>query len=215
MLSLQKPYIRVDCAGAASYGGNQMRSDKEIIRKCGCGEVAALDLILYLTDDSKTLPLVDYNRELEDLCRRYFPLIPPFGINGLLLAVGVNRLLLKHRLPYRAVWVVSGKKLRDRIETQLRRDLPVILSIGPNFPAFWEKHRLQLYTRTPDGRYYPAASVKAHYITVTGMDETWLRVASWGKEYYINWDEYCRYVQRHSNSVVSNMLFLKKHRGFV
>lgn len=213
MLSLQKPYIRVNTETGCSYGGNQMRADRSVIRRCGCGPVAALDLILYLTGRQKEpITLETYNRELERLCRHLFVLIPPFGLNGLMLAAGVNVLLIRHRLPYRALWAFSGEKLQGRIREMLEQDLPVILAIGPNFPAVWGKNRLNFYIKTPNGSFVPAASTLAHYVTATGSEGNWLRIASWGKEYYINWEEYRRYVRDHSISLVSNLLYLKKIR---
>ena len=49
MLSLSKNYVRVMQNGRLSYGGNQMLSDNETLRLCGCGPVAVLDTVLYLS----------------------------------------------------------------------------------------------------------------------------------------------------------------------
>lgn len=62
-----------------------MQSNDPIIRKCGCGPVAAMDTLWYLEHRGQTdsqMSLDKYNIELHALTRRYFPLIPPFGING-------------------------------------------------------------------------------------------------------------------------------------
>jgi len=46
-----------------------------------------------------------------------------------------------------------------------------------------------------------------HYITITGMynnyilDKTFLRVQSWGEEYYIDYDEFIKY-NENSNSIM-------------
>ncbi len=211
MLSLRRSYPGVLKSNTVSYGGSQMWSEKKIIRECGCGPVAALDLLHYLTDTDTRTPLSQerYNEELRHLCRRYLPLIPKSGLNGIALALGVNRLFRERGLPYRAIWAFSGSRLWDRIRGMLLQDLPVILSIGPNFPALWQKERLRFYSRRHDGSYVPSVSTKSHYVTVTGMDPDWLRISSWGREYYINRKEYEEFVKRHSSYLFSNLLYIK------
>ena len=213
MTSLLNDYVHVLRKGVASYGGSQMWSQKETIRICGCGAVAAFDACLYLSGRQKeTMTEEEYSRELEQVVRQYFPLVKPFGINGILLAVGMNRLLRRYQLPYRAFWAVSGKKFWPRIEDLLAQDIPAIFSVGPNFPALWKKHRLSFYKKKADGSYVPSSSAIAHYVTATGCDGDWLRISSWGSEYYIKRIEYDDYVRRHSASLVSNILMLRKTR---
>lgn len=213
MIALKQPYVRVQKNGIVSYGGSQMWNESKSIRVCGCGPVAALDTVLYLSGQSADpIPQEDYNRELAKLCRKYFPLIQPFGINGLLLAVGMNRLLRKYGLPYRSFWAVSGGRFWDRMEELLGQDIPVIFSVGPSFPAVWEKHRLTFYVKKADGSYTPASSARAHYVCATGLDEEWLRISSWGRMYYVRRDEFDDYVRKHSASLVSNILMLRKTR---
>ena len=189
-----------------------MQSNDPVIRKCGCGPVAAMDTLWYLEHRGQTdrqMPLDKYNIELHALTRRYFPLIPPFGINGAFFVVGMNRLLRERRIPYRAVWMLSGQKLWDRVEEMLRRDLPVILSVGPNFPAFWANDRLPFYARTVDGVFRKVAATKGHYVTVSGLDGNWVQISSWGRRLYINRTEYMLYTRKHSNFVFSNILYLR------
>lgn len=212
MITLQESYLSVRSGSSSSYGGNQMQSNDPIIRKCGCGPVAAMDTLWYLEHRGQTdrqMPLDKYNIELHALTRRYFPLIPPFGINGAFFVVGMNRLLRERKIPYRAVWMLSGQKLWDRVEEMLRRDLPVILSVGPNFPAFWANDRLPFYVRTVDGMFRKAAATKGHYVTVTGLDGNWVQISSWGRRLYINRTEYMLYTRKHSNFVFSNILYLR------
>ena len=210
MNGLKHAYLRVSDGVRTSYGGSQMHSDRAVIRKCGCGPVAALDTVWYLEHRGQTepVPLAEYNAVLAHICSRYFPLIPPFGINGLVFALGMNALLREHRLPYRAHWMLSGSRLWPRVEDMLSRDLPVILSVGPNFPAFWQNNRLPFYCRSADGSYRKAASTKAHFVTATGIDADWVRISSWGREYYINRSEYDRYTQKNSLYAFSNLLYL-------
>ena len=210
MIGLSRPYLQISDGKGLSYGGSQMRSEKELIRRCGCGPVAALDLCAYLEGrDRSPIPLEDYNRELDRLCRRFFFLIPYVGINGISLIAGLNLMFLEKHLPYRAFWAASGGRLWERCEQMLRKNIPVILSIGPNFPAFWGKNRLNFYVRMADGRYLPSTPTKAHYVTVTGMDENWVRISSWGRQYYISRKEYESYTKAHSNYLVSNLVVVK------
>ena len=208
--SLKRQYIQVRNGAALSYGGSQMLSERETVRKCACGPVAALDLLLYLNRDRPAGPIALswYNRELDRLIQKYFPLLPPFGINGLLLVLGLNRLLRERSLPYRAIWAASGRQLWSRVEAMVEQDLPVILAVGPNFPIFWQRHRLDFYTKTADGRYVKAAATQGHYVTATGIDEEWVRIASWGRQYFINRREYEGYVRKYSNYIFSNIVLL-------
>ena len=211
MLTLSKNYVQIERNGRLSYGGSQMWSPNPTVRICGCGPVAVLDSILYLTDrQDRAMSQEEYNRTLEEMSKRYFPLVKPFGINGLLLAAGMNRLLRRYHLPYRAFWAISGRKFWPRVEELLQQDLPVIFSVGPNFPAVWQKNRLTFYRKTGDGAYIPSSSAKSHYITATGIDEEWLRISSWGMEYDINRREYDEYIRKHSTSIVSNILMLRR-----
>ena len=211
MPELRKPFPGIRKEKQISYGGNQMWSDNTVIRGCGCGPVAALDLLHYLSEEGLRAPIsVDYyNTELRGLCRWYLPLIPHFGINGIALAMGLNRLFRDRGLPYRAVWSCSGRRLWERVEEMLQRDLPVILSIGPSFPAIWQKQKLPVYVRRTDGSFWPAASIKSHYVTVTGLDEDWARISSWGRKYYLNRKEYHDFVKKHSSFLFSNIVYVK------
>lgn len=215
MISLRVPYPTIQHGAALSYGGSQMWAESETIRKCGCGPVAAYDLLMYMTGrqqqrSSVPLDVSDYNRELAQLCRKVFPLIPPFGINGLMLVAGLNYLFKKNALPYHARWMFTGKRLWDRVEEMLQQDIPVILAVGPNFPLVWGKHTVSFYARKRDGSYFPSSAAKAHYVTVTGMDETWLRISSWGQCYYIRKDEYTQYNKEYSTYLFSNIVYIKR-----
>ena len=213
MISLQKPYISVARDGGASYGGSQLLSDSACVKKCGCGLIAAADLILYLGGRGAALTLREYNAFLERISPRYFPLVYPFGINGLMLAAGLDRFFLRNGLPYRAIWAISGSKLWERAEEMLRQDIPVILAVGPNFPAVWGKNRLPFYRKLPGESYAKACSAKAHYVTATAIDEKRLRISSWGNEYYIDRAEYSAYIAEHSSSLLSNIVLIEKREG--
>jgi hypothetical protein len=212
---LHSPYVSIASQGSSSVGGSQMWSDHKIVRRCGCGPVAAYDLLLYLGRKHGSIfafpaSRQEYCRELEKLQRRYFPLIYPKGVNGILLTLGLNRMFHDRRLPYYAVWAVSGEKLFDRMADMLQNDIPVILSVGPNFPLFWQKNKLMFYRLSSDGCYLPGADVKSHYVTALEMTDEWVKIASWGRCYYIRISEYKNYVNRNSNFVISNLVLIKE-----
>ena len=57
-----------------------------------------------------------------------------------------------------------------------------------------------------------------HYVTVTGVEEystsdgtkIMLEISSWGRKYYVNYDEYLEYVRKNDNFYFSNILYIKK-----
>ena len=49
MLTLKYPYISVSDGGLKSYGGDQGKSENATMRRCGCGVIAAADVLLYLS----------------------------------------------------------------------------------------------------------------------------------------------------------------------
>lgn len=215
MVQLKNTYPSVLGDTAASYGGNQSWAESKSIQRCGCGLVAAADLLLYLharhpelgglREISRSYPIKreDYERLLRRL-ERFMPLLPPFGMNGLTLTAGLEAYFLRYKLPYRIRWGVPSKKLFEKTEEMLRRDIPVILAIGPNMPILWGKERVKFYAHTPMG-YVPHSSAKSHYVTVTGIDDKYLHISSWGRSYYIDRAEYVEYAKKHSSWIVTNI----------
>jgi hypothetical protein len=45
-------------------------------------------------------------------------------------------------------------------------------------------------------------------VTVTGMDDEWLQIASWGKRYFIRRCEYMEYIRKNSSYFASNILHI-------
>ena len=149
-LSVQRPE-------GASYGGSQTWFSSPSIRGYGCGLIAAHDLLWYLerkesltaqTDRhrsgeqlvSDSCSWEDYERSVKRL-HRLFPILPRLGINGLMLSAGLNLAFLLRRLHYRACWHIGYRNTGKEISRLLAQDIPVILSIGGNFPLIWKKDR--------------------------------------------------------------------------
>ena len=224
MISLQRPYISVALQTGRSYGGAQQFSENAMIRRCGCGIVAATDLLLYLCrqnapDDipvfhkllqEDPLPLSTYNDCILWMNQHYFPMIPYAGINGLMLMAGMQKFFLDYKLPCAARWCLAQSGLWERTERMLRQDIPVILAVGPNFPLLWRNERVQFYVKTADGKYRPAAGAKSHFFTVTGMDDSWLQISSWGHKFYFNRWEFSNYVRKNTLGFVNNILLIER-----
>jgi hypothetical protein len=224
MLKLKNPYISVSYESVPSFGGSQRMAESNILKASGCGLVAAMDLLLYLTKNNgyfadsgikalslyETIPYDSYNRCLRKLARSYFPVIPYHGMNGLGLMIGMQIYFSKHKLPYVCHWCISDKGIWDKVYHMLKDDIPVIMAIGPNFPFVWRNGKAVLYTKDNFGKLKPASSVKAHFITITGIDDEWIEISSWGRCYYLNRRMYEEYVSKYSAALVSNILYVRK-----
>ena len=224
MLTLQNPYISVYVHGRASFGGGQQFSGNTMIRRCGCGVIAATDLLLYLSRNhpfgavdffagllgEQPLPFPAYDAAILRMNRRYFPMIPYAGINGVMLMAGMQRFLHEHGMPYSARWCIFQGALWKHVEDMLLEDIPVIMSVGPNFPVIWGNQRVRFYIRTTDGKYIASSGAKAHFFTITGMDETWLQISSWGRLYYLRREEFTQYARKYSTGFACNILLVER-----
>ena len=222
-MELKHPYPGVREGESVTFGGNQRKNQDRLLRRCGCGVICAADLLLYLhryhpdcrippfrsVPESGPLTQAQYDALTRRLRRGYFPLAYPFGLNGLTLTAGLNGFFRRYGIPYTARWGAGGVGLWSAAGTMLEQDLPVILAVGPNFPRFWEKHPLRLY-RGETAPFAPAGRVRAHFLTVTAMDGTWLQVSSWGKCYRISRAEFEGYIRQHSSGLVSNLVCLRR-----
>lgn len=223
MIGLQNPYVSVEYSGRPSFGGDQRCCGGKVLQSCGCGVVAALDMLLYLNRwhsdvhisefadlcAASPLPQPAYEQALEMLRRAYFPLFYPFGMNGLALSLGTNLFFKRHGLPYKARWSVPRAELWQHIGEMLERDLPVIMAVGPNFPRFWQKKGANFCRLSPEGRFVPIVSARAHFVTATGLDNEWVEISSWGGRYYLGREEFARYTKECSNSLLCSILYVE------
>lgn len=89
----------------------------------GCGTIAATDILLYLDlhkdyckgkefqEEEKGNGILDaevYEKCVETMRKKYFPIIPGLGIPGWLLGIEVNRYFIKNRIPLKAAF--GGKE---------------------------------------------------------------------------------------------------------
>lgn len=222
MISLEEryPHILWD-DGSVSIGGDQGRSADRRMRRCGCGAVAGADLMLSLCrtgPSGRRLPGMPEGELLQDnyvswidaVRRRFLPVMYPFGMNGLQLAFGVNRMLRRAGIPLRAKWGVPRRELDGRVREMLGKNIPVIMCIGPCFPKVWDKRRVSLYRRDRSGELRRVSGTRTHYLTVCGIEDDCFAVRSWGRGYLIRREEYLEYCEKHSTRFYSNILYLKE-----
>lgn len=209
MKSLKQPYLEIEFESGASYGGNQGWFSKKYLRDSACGVIGAADVILHLLGKKK-MPEAEYMEFAEMLQKRFLPVIPKYGMNGLALMFGLNRYFQKQKMPYCCFWGLSGKKMISRMDKMLEKDIPVIFSVGPNFPNFWGRQSVKLYKKTADENYVPVSKARAHYMIATGREGRWILLSSWGKKYYMDYMEYREYVKKYSSPIVSNIICIKE-----
>lgn len=176
----------------------------------------------------------NYDSYVRNINDEYTKTKPYIAVLGPSVAGAINSYCSKYRLGYQATWKLNLTyyDMLDLIEEMLRNNIPVILSIGPNTPKLWGKKGIPFYSRceidyqeepkeAKEGTkpyYYKVLKqdVNGHYITVTGIikdDVTgriMLRISSWGKQYYLNYEEYRDYIDSLSGTYTSSIVYVKK-----
>lgn len=165
---------------------------------------------------------------------RYTRTLPVIAVIGPTIASAVNSYSDFFKLNMSATWrlKLNYYDMYELIEEMLQKDIPVILSIGPNTPKLWGKKGIPFYElfeinyHEPDNNseqaakpyYYKAVKqdINGHYVTVTGLikddisSRIMLRISSWGKQYYINYEEYRDYVDNTGGTLTSSLIHVKK-----
>lgn len=227
MIHLKNPYIQVKDGKRTSFGGNQSWLGSRRLSGYGCGLIAAGDILLYLTGTGRMNETPEnaqlcaaapcdksrYLAYLGELERKYFYVSYLIrGITGFGLAIGFNRYAAKHKSALRASWGVPAGKIYDAVKKSLERDIPVLFSVGANFPWIFGKRGVTLYEKR-DKTYHKSTQTRKHYMTITGivrdgeMGELF-QVSSWGREYYMSRQEYEEYIRRYSMGLLTNILFI-------
>lgn len=216
--ALSHDFIEIESEGNISYGGSQNYYRTEREKKCGCGIVGAADVLLYM-EAVKTgefrFSLEKFLKLSEELRKKYIPIIPGRGVNAFLLAKGFNRYFKKNSMAYKAYWKVTSFNKWEIVEQMLKNDIPVIIAIGNNFPFVWGKKGLNLYVRDlhyteNEDVYKSEQTVNGHFVIITAIEKNCLTVSSWGRKYFINIDEFNKYVFRYSTHIYSNILVIEK-----
>lgn len=229
-------FVRVHCEVGVSYGGDQnwfRAKDRKKLADYGCGMVSACDILLHLAKHRKIvvkerfgffhkvlgqtiIEKDDYLEYLYEMSRRFFPIFwLAKGTWGPVVAFGFNVFARSNGLPYRARWNVKAGNIKEKIAEMIGNDIPVLFAVGAPFPRLWKKDGVTLYVRNEyDKRLHRYGTTGKHYMTITGHFEEdgaeWLRVSSWGREFFIKWDEYADFVEKTSCPLLSNILYIYK-----
>lgn len=223
-MELKQPFISVVNNGEITYGGSQRLHSRKAVRRCGCGIISALDTLMYMhfnkpgcnsaffaKSDVNPIAQSRYDRLVLKL-KKYIPTVYPFGTSGAVIALGLNVLFRRFRMPYSARCVVSLRSMWTRTAEMLNNNIPVILAVGHSIS--FSRRYIPLYTKQADGKLKRTARARAHFVTVTAMGPNWLRVSSWGREYYMKRADLENYAKRASAPFATNIVYIyrsKKH----
>ena len=195
----------------------------------------ALTEFIMNEDKINFVDYVPYLRTINDeytKTRRYLAVLGPT------VASAINSYSNHYGLGLKATWKWSLNyyDMYELIEDMLWKDIPVILAIGPNTPnlrgtkgiPFYELKEIDYQEPKEDNSdaseevskpyYYHAVkqNINGHYVMVTALikDEVtgriMLRISSWGKQYYINYEEYRDYVDNVGGKITSSMVYIKE-----
>lgn len=186
------------------------------------------------TDSANYLEYMDYVRKIDGYytkTKRWLAVLGPKA------ATAINDYSRMFGLRLKATWRLSLTyyDMLEAMEDMLSHNLPVILAIGPNTPKLWGKKGITFYhpdTEAPGKTaevtapvvktetspiYKPVKQdIHGHYVTVTGIlkdaatAKIMLRISSWGKKYYINYEEYRDYVGDLSGTYTSSIIDVRR-----
>ncbi|MCR5801110.1 MAG: hypothetical protein K6G57_02120 [Lachnospiraceae bacterium] len=171
----------------------------------GCGVVALVDFCIYEGLIPKPKDRDEYCDRINEYASKYIPIIPGLGIAPYIYPFFVNRFFRKNGYPYRIKGITFIGKT-DRLIRMLEDDIPVIFAAGATYPIVFRKKGVMLYSPSDEGPSLITASgqrARSHYMTLTGIEKLrtkdekigsdYLRVYSWGREYYISPREYSEF----------------------
>lgn len=208
-----------------------------IIENFGCGLVSTADILLYLSlkdgkyetaktdlisfDSSNNVDYDSYIGYIYQMNAAYLPVPRWIGKLGPDIAFGIDCYSLFNGLGLNAKWCTSKDKMLPRIIEMLDDDIPITLGIytskdeGINFYAL-DPQANDPYNLTLNGDKAYSNKVNSHYVTITGMliddvkNQTILEISSWGRKYYINYEEYIEFVDKNSNYVFNNIVYIER-----
>lgn len=207
-------YVLIQHNGVKSYGGNQSwwNKDNTVLCDHGCGIISMCDLELYLKKHTsfETMTYWEYKRYVDDASktrydmgiakkRKDLGLVPMTMMRGLKGETDIRNSKIK--------WAPSlnSNKTKEYIIDMLSRDIPVVAS----YYVFNKNNKLNLCSyNIKSATMKSEKEIKAHYFNITGLavynQKEYLCISSWGKKYYINYDEWAEKL-----SFFSNILLIK------
>lgn len=225
-ISLKREYIKItdDAGHIISCGGNQ-EWFKDVstldIKGQGCGIISSLDAVLYL-QNSPALPLNKYKNYLDDFLgvnvftkyylKKLFFTKSAIGIIPKQICRYINRI---SQGKLHASWngLHGHKSMLEKMEIMIKNDYPVIWSL------YSKKNKITLYTfDEKSGDFIPATSTNNHYVNAIGIihdpstnHQTMIKISSWGRIYYVDYNEYLDYVGKSLiSSYCSNIILISK-----
>jgi hypothetical protein len=206
-----------------------------VLSKFGCGTIAPCDLFLYFAlqndryeNEYTDIALKDGNIFREDYMdyvrfMNYMYIQTPrwIGVLGPNLASAVNSYFNFADIDYRATWKSKHtySEMLSKIEEMLEKDIPVVFSVGPNKKVDFPMYQLETSNQKGDLYQYAVGkkNIAGHYVTITEVikddiareHNIMLKVSSWGSEYYIDYEEYREFVEEHSSTLFSSMLYIR------
>jgi hypothetical protein len=184
--------------------------------------------------DTGLVKYEDYDPYIRIINQEYTKTKRYIAVLGPLLASAINSYSSAYDLGLKATWKLglSYYDMYDLIEEMLKQDIPVILSVGPNTPKLWGRIGIPFYERKeieyqesedekPSEKkpyYYQVKqnNINGHYVSVTGIvkdeitGQIMLRISSWGKQYYINYEEYRDYIENYGGTFTSSIVQVKR-----
>ena len=203
---LKRDYIKImdDRKHDVSTGGNQLWFQKDInanIAKQGCGLISAVDLCLY-KNNVDLIEAPGYIKELNSFlrCNRLAKLCMNIGLG--ILPSQLSRYINRNLAMFTATWngMNGHNDMLEKMQRMLQQDIPVIWGL------YRFGKRLPMYTYNNVNRTYDLATmVNSHYVNAISVvrpkdGRTMIKVSSWGRILYIDYNEYLNYV---GNSFIS------------
>ena len=190
------------------FGGDQGWFAGKSAKGYGCGIIALVNVILThkkannsANTDCCSITKSQYMHLADKIRKRYLPIVPGFGINGFILALGANLYFLTHGIKAFARWGVMPCHLWNSVDDMLSRNWPVVLAIGPN-NLILGKSTLTMHASSGQSK------INSHYVTIVAADTATITVSSWGKRYTIYKRDYETYMKKTSNTLFSNILYI-------
>ena len=225
MAGLKGQYIQIvnEQGRVIGNGSNQeWFSDKPWcnVKGQGCGIIAALDACYHISGNNR-VDKDEYGKRIESFLKcnplsklymhQFFGKYA-LGLTPWQICRYINQCL---KGSYKACY--NGRyghdDMLEKMEEMLDNDIPVIWSL------YRMGKKITLYSyKAVTREYIPIAYTNSHYVNAiavthdaSDVHKTMVKISSWGKLYYIDYDEYLEYVKGSLiSSVCSNIILIKK-----
>jgi len=223
--NLKRPYINIinEKGAIIGNGSNQgwfSSSPWFNVSGQGCGIISSLDACYYI-EGNRIISKAQYEFGINDFAKiivftKLF--MHEFFFKKFAIGITPNQIcrFMNKRLKGQYKVSYNGRfghaDLLEKIESQLNNDLPIIWSL------YRPRKKITLYTfKSVTREYIPTTSTNSHYVNAIAVihdaapnHPTMIKISSWGKIYYIDFDEYLKYTEGSIISAVCSNIFLIK-----